>query len=168
MAANLHTKPIDSGCESAKNWLLPSTSSIAIVISTQPISSYSVFYHPTKNRRLSRPRHCSKGAQAMPRLYVASFVVNTTVCRTFVFSHCSQMHQPLGNCDLLVLAHPGSPGQRAIKRVCVCVSESAWKRSPRYYYMQDVLRPDLTMSTLSVEHRLVLCFYKKCCNGNVK
>ena len=123
MAANLHTKPIDSGCESAKNWLLPSTSSIAIVITTQPISSYSVFYHPTKNRRLSRPRHCSKGAQAMPRLYVASFVVNTTVCRTFVFSHCSQMHQPLGNCDLLVLAHPGSPGQRAIKRVCVCVCE---------------------------------------------
>ena len=120
MAANLHTKPIDSGCESAKNWLLPSTSSIAIVISTQPISSYSVFYHPMKNRRLSRPRHCSKGAQAMPRLYVASFVVDTTVFRTFVFSHWSQMHQPLGNCDLLVLAHPGSPGQRAVKRVCVC------------------------------------------------
>ena len=23
---------------------------------------------------------------------------------------------------LLVLAHPGSPGQRAVKRVCVCVS----------------------------------------------
>ena len=129
MAANLHTKPIDSGCESAKNWLLPSTSSIAIVISTQPISSYSVFYHPTKNRRLSRPRHCSKGAQAMPRLYVASFVVNTTVCRTFVFSHCSQMHQPLGNCDLLVLAHPGSPGQRAVKCVCVCVCVCARARA---------------------------------------
>jgi len=26
----------------------------------------------------------------------------------------------------LVLAHPGSPGQRAVKRVCVCVSVSVW------------------------------------------
>jgi len=25
--------------------------------------------------------------------------------------------------SFLVLAHPGSPGQRAVKRVCVCVSQ---------------------------------------------
>ena len=64
VAANPQTKPVDLGCESAKNWLLPSTctNTIAIVIITQPISSYS-FYHPTKGGRLSRPKHCSKGAQ---------------------------------------------------------------------------------------------------------
>jgi len=50
------------GCESAENWQLSSTSTIAIVIITQPVSWYS-FYRPTKGRRLSRPKHCSKGAQ---------------------------------------------------------------------------------------------------------
>ena len=30
----------------------------------------------------------------------------------------------------LVLAYPGSPGQRAVKRVCVCVCASADRRSP--------------------------------------
>ena len=28
--------------------------------------------------------------------------------------------------SFLVLAHPGSPGQRAIKRVCVCVCVCVW------------------------------------------
>jgi len=32
------TKPVDLGCESAENWQLPSTSAIAIVIITQPVS----------------------------------------------------------------------------------------------------------------------------------
>ena len=32
------TKPIDLGCESAENWQVPSTSTIAIVITTQTIS----------------------------------------------------------------------------------------------------------------------------------
>ena len=38
VAANPETKPIDLGCESAENWLLPSTSTIAIVIISQPVS----------------------------------------------------------------------------------------------------------------------------------
>jgi len=38
VAANPQTKPVDLGCESAKNWLLPSALNIAIVIITQPIS----------------------------------------------------------------------------------------------------------------------------------
>jgi len=37
VAANRQTKPIDLGCESAENWQLPSTSTIAIVIITQPV-----------------------------------------------------------------------------------------------------------------------------------
>ena len=45
----------DLGCESAENWQLPSTSTIAIVIITQPVSRYS-FYRPTEGGRLSRPR----------------------------------------------------------------------------------------------------------------
>jgi len=35
VAANPQTKPIDLGCESAENWQLSSTSTIAIVIITQ-------------------------------------------------------------------------------------------------------------------------------------
>ena len=35
---------------------------LAIVIITQPVGWYS-FYRPTNGRRLSRPKHCSKGAQ---------------------------------------------------------------------------------------------------------
>ena len=56
------TKPVNLGCESAENWQLSSTSTIAIVIITQPVGWYS-FYRPTKVGRLSRPKHCSKGAQ---------------------------------------------------------------------------------------------------------
>jgi len=52
------------GCEFAENWQLSSTSTIAIVIITQPVGWYS-FYRPTKGRRLSQPRHCSKGAQSV-------------------------------------------------------------------------------------------------------
>jgi len=37
VAANPQTKPVDLGCESAENWQLSSTSTIAIVIITQPI-----------------------------------------------------------------------------------------------------------------------------------
>ena len=37
VAANPQTKPIDLGCESAENWQLSSTSTIAIVIITQPV-----------------------------------------------------------------------------------------------------------------------------------
>ena len=49
-----------------KNWQLPSTSTIAIVIITQPVSRYS-FYRPTEGGRLSWPRHCSRGAQPVPK-----------------------------------------------------------------------------------------------------
>jgi len=38
MAANPQIKPIDLGGESAENWLLPSKSTIAVVIITHPVS----------------------------------------------------------------------------------------------------------------------------------
>ena len=66
MAANPQTKPVDLGCESAENWQLSSTSTIAVVIITQPVGWYS-FYRPTKGERLSRPKLCSKGAQPVPK-----------------------------------------------------------------------------------------------------
>ena len=37
----------------------------------------------------------------------------------------------------LVLAHPGSPGQRAIKRVCVCIKETN-SFTDEYHMMQVV------------------------------
>ena len=51
--------------------LLSSTSTIII---TQPKGWYSL-YHPTEGRRLSWPRHCSKGAQSVPK------AVYRSVCR---------------------------------------------------------------------------------------
>ena len=68
-----HTKPVDLGCKSAENWQLSSTSTIAIVIIIQPVGWYS-FYRPTKGGRLSRPKHCSKGAQLVlkPTVYRSS------------------------------------------------------------------------------------------------
>jgi len=38
VAANPQTKPMDLGCESADSWLLQSTSTIVIIIITQPVS----------------------------------------------------------------------------------------------------------------------------------
>jgi len=32
-------------------------------------------------------------------------------------------------CTFLVPAHPSNPGQRAVKRVCVCVQETRWRNS---------------------------------------
>jgi len=66
VTANPQTKPVDLGCKSTENWQLLSTSTIAIVIITQPTSRYS-FYRTTKGGRLSRPRHCRKGAQPVPK-----------------------------------------------------------------------------------------------------
>jgi len=67
------------GCESAENSQLPSTSTIAIVIITQPVSWYS-FYHLTKGGRLSRCRHCSKGAQPVPKAVYRSGCHNKHNC----------------------------------------------------------------------------------------
>jgi len=53
VAANPQIKSIDLGCESAENWLQPSTSAIAIVIITQPVGWYS-FHLPTDGGRLSQ------------------------------------------------------------------------------------------------------------------
>jgi len=49
-----------------KSWQLPSTSTIATVIITQP-ASWDSFYRPAKGGLLSRPRHYSKGAQPVPK-----------------------------------------------------------------------------------------------------
>jgi len=57
----------------------PQTPSPFITI-TQLVSWYS-FYRPTEGGRLSRPRHCSKGAQPVPKAVYCSdwtVVINTT------------------------------------------------------------------------------------------
>ena len=70
-----------------RNWQLSSTSTIAIIIVTQPVSWYS-FYRPTEGGRLSRPGHCSKDAQPVPKAVYFSGV--RSVIRTLVLSHRSQ------------------------------------------------------------------------------
>jgi len=59
------TKPIDLGCESFEN--------LATTIHIHHCHCYYYsacrlsFYRPMKGGRLSRPRHCSKGAQPVPK-----------------------------------------------------------------------------------------------------
>jgi len=64
------------------------------IIITQLESWYS-FYYPTEGRRLSRPRHCSKGAQPVPRAVYRSDVYDKHATahggiRTLILSHHSQ------------------------------------------------------------------------------
>jgi len=65
VAVNPQTKPIDFGCESAENWQLQSTSTIAIVIITRPLGSYSC-YRPT-DRGWKAESTCIRGAQPVPK-----------------------------------------------------------------------------------------------------
>ena len=64
------------------HWKLAATIHIhlAIVIITQPVGWYS-FYCPTKGGRLSRPRHCSKGAHVKCWWYTHAQAVYRTSCR---------------------------------------------------------------------------------------
>ena len=50
------------------------------VIITQPVGWYS-FYRPTKSGRLSRPKHCSKGAQPVLKTAYRSSCCNKHNCQ---------------------------------------------------------------------------------------
>jgi len=93
VAANPQTKPIDLSCESAENWLLPSTSTIAIVIITQPYAD-THFTAPRRVDGLVDLSTAVKVRSPCPRLYIAAAVaIDTTVrgvIRTLVLSHRSQ------------------------------------------------------------------------------
>ena len=94
--ADPRIKPVDLGCESTGKWLLPSTSTIPIVIITHR-KSWCSFYHPTEGGRLSRPRHCRKGAQPVPK------AVHRSGCRDKHNWPRPLTPQPimLDHCDLL-------------------------------------------------------------------
>ena len=134
MAANPQLKPINFWCESAENWQLLSTSTIAIVIITLPVGWYS-FYSPMDHGRLLPWVHWRcwlggrKGIQP-----VKNWVSGTgmAIClKRSADMHMAQLMPLLLTVScfskiqigftILVPAHPGSPGQRAVKRVCVCV-----------------------------------------------
>jgi len=66
VAANPQTKPANLGCESTNKWLLPSTSTIAICY-YHSAWNLILIYHPKEDGRLSRPRHCRKGAELVPK-----------------------------------------------------------------------------------------------------
>ena len=63
MAANPQTKPTDLAYESAGR-LLPTTSTVAIYYYCSA-RKLILIYRSAKGRRLSRPRHCSKGVQTV-------------------------------------------------------------------------------------------------------
>ena len=58
-----------------------STSTIATVTITQPLGWYS-FYRPIEGGRLSRPRHCSKGVQPVPKAVYRSGCCDKAVAFT--------------------------------------------------------------------------------------
>ena len=67
-----------------------------VTVITEPESRYS-FYDATGGGRLSRPRHCSKGVQPCPRLYIAvAVVINTTACCEIRIRNLSQQSD---HCD---------------------------------------------------------------------
>ena len=74
-------------------------SPLPFIIITQLVSWYS-FYHPAKGRRLSRSRHCNKGAQPVPK------AVYCSGCRE---KHCPWWDSNLGPLtpheDALPLSH---------------------------------------------------------------
>ena len=75
-----------------------------------PLLFYS-FYRPTKGGRLSRPRHCSKGAQPVLKAVYRSTCRDRHNCQWGgVLSHRSQTRQPLGHGDLCVIAAAGGDG----------------------------------------------------------
>ena len=52
----------------------------------------------------------------------------------------------------LVPAHPGSPGQRAVKRVCVCVCVSGPKPGARFTkYLTTVLRSSYDIAEVTID-----------------
>ena len=88
-----------NACQSADNWQLPST--IATAIITQPVGWYS-FYRPADGEKLSRPKHCTRGAQPVPKAVYRSGCRNKHN-RPRCDSNPGPL-RPLSHCDLLVHA----------------------------------------------------------------
>jgi len=83
VATNPQSKPIDLGCESAENWLLPSTSLVAIVISVC-ISSVG--------GSIAEWLDCWTEAQKGPGSYRSRDAVGETGLNQFVHTHCAPVH----------------------------------------------------------------------------
>jgi len=86
VAANPQVKPIDLGCEFADNWQLPSTSIVANVIITQPISGYS-FDRFTVPRKVEGSVDLAIAAEEhspCPRQHTAAAVAINTAARSVI------------------------------------------------------------------------------------
>ena len=57
----------------------------------------------------------------------------------------------------LVPAHPGSPGHRAVKRVCVCVCVQSVKENFLKYWEHIFNKPDIISCSLSNHSTHVIC-----------
>ena len=59
-----------------------------------------LIYRPTKGGRLSRPRHCSKGAQPVPKavVYIAVAVAINTTARSVIREQCCPL---LSTCEYI-------------------------------------------------------------------
>ena len=60
----------------------------------------------------------------------------------------------------LVPAHPGSPGKRAVKRVCVCLLPTSWSGT-LYFILGTFLHPIIIfLQHMPVPWQLVLLYYR--------
>jgi len=98
------------------------------VIITQPKSWYS-FYHPTESGRLSRPRHCRKGAQPGPKAVYHSGCRNKHNCPWPLtpqsvlpsLNHCNlQRYVGVNNLPKVVTQQPRGQEQNSQPSSCKC------------------------------------------------
>jgi len=86
----------------------------SFIIITQPESWYP-FYHPTEGRRLSRPRHCSKCVQPVPK----------AVYRSDVYDKHASAHSVIQTTTTTILAdrqrHSTSPATRFTRFLAVWI-----------------------------------------------
>jgi len=112
------------------------------VIITQPKSWYS-FYHPTDGGRLSRPRHCRKGAQPVPK------AVHHSGCRDKhnwlrpltpqlimpSLNHCDLLPQQVGVNNLPKVVTRQRHGWELNSQPASCKSNALATRLPRWRYI---------------------------------
>ena len=122
-----------------------------IFIITQP-ESWDSFYHPTVGGRLSWPRHCSKGAQPVPKTVYHSSCRNKHN-RPWHDSNLGPLTPPL---DALItrllrpVLFPLALDRQSLHMLLVCVSWVVWQ--------PHVLTSQQHKRSLELEHGVIYCW----------
>jgi len=165
VAANPQTKPTDLGCEFADKWLLPSTSTIAICYYYSARKLILVLLSHGGGR-LSRPRHCRKGAQLMPKAVHRSGCRDKHNCQWPLtpqsimtsLNHCDLLrHVSVNNLPKVVTQQ--RRGRELNSQPASCKSNALATRLPSHLVVINTCAPLATV-LLSLDMRAKKCF---CC-----